>query len=77
MMPEVRTVQLRMPSAADLARRCEDANRELLRIQWALEDADRNEQIIDFETAHEWKTTVREANAALALAAAALGSLDG
>jgi hypothetical protein len=71
-----RTVPFRMPSADDLARRCEEANQALVKIQWALEDVDQRELVIDFDDAHDWIPDVRAANAALAIAAVAFLSMD-
>lgn len=78
-MPEQRTVEFRMAPPADLARRCIDANKALLVVQWAIEDTyqqcDGDEAIVDIGQLSAWKRTLRDANAALALAAVALGSL--
>lgn len=75
-----RTIEFRLAPAADLARRCEDANKALVIVQWAIEDVyqqcDADVAFIgDLELA-DWKRTLREASAALALAAVALGSVD-
>lgn len=73
--PTTRTVTFGLAPPRDLAQRCEDANKALLKVQWALEDAYQAEQYIDSEDAYQWRHDIRAANAALVLAAVALGSV--
>lgn len=78
-MSELRTVEFRLAPASDLAKRCDEANKILLKAQWEIEDiynqTDADEAVIDVGRLSDWKAHMRTANAALVLAAAALGQV--